>query len=282
MKVKRIMAWGICLLGVAGVTDAQPIEQTEASIAPAEASTTIDIDNEENRAINEMNASEPSLPATPAIQQQPANDGNHGQLAVNIILLCMAAGALALTVMVQQQVKTQGKKRDDDLNALRESIDKQNECTEDALWRMEQRIIELKQHQQTTAYKKNADYGTVPPSVIPSPRQATKPAGPKTLYLTRPDDHGFFMSASSSFERGNSIFQLSTKDGKNGTFIVIDDNEVHRLALMMPTENLTRACTGDNIQVSGGKNRIVTDKAGRASLENGRWHIAQKANIHYV
>ena len=90
------------------------------------------------------------------------------------------------------------------------------------------------------------------------------------------------MSASNTFERGNSIFQLSTSDGKNGTFIVIDNDEVHRLALMMPTENLTRACTGNNIQVSNGKNRIVTDTAGRASLENGRWRIVTMAAIHYT
>ena len=82
-------------------------------------------------------------------------------------------------------------------------------------------------------------------------------------------------------ERGNSIFQLSTTDGTTGSFIVIDDDEVNRLALMMPTENLTRACTGNNIQVSGGMRRIVTDTAGRAVLDNGRWRIVTPAKIHY-
>ena len=68
---------------------------------------------------------------------------------------------------------------------------------------------------------------------------------------------------------------------KTENFIVIDDDEVNRLALMMPTENLTRACTGNNIQVSGGMHRIVTDTAGRAVLDNGRWRIVTPAKIHY-
>ena len=82
-------------------------------------------------------------------------------------------------------------------------------------------------------------------------------------------------------EPGNSIFRLSTADGVNATFEVICDVGVHQLALMMPTENLTRACTGENIQISAGKTRIVCDAPGTAKKEGNRWRIVKPAVIHY-
>ena len=105
--------------------------------------------------------------------------------------------------------------------------------------------------------------------------------GPKRLYLTKPDANDYFIRTTEVVEIGNSIFELSTNDGVTGPFKVIDNPEVHQFALMMPTENLVRACTGKGIQISNGKTRIVTDREGTARLENGRWHVAVKAIIHY-
>ena len=89
------------------------------------------------------------------------------------------------------------------------------------------------------------------------------------------------MRASTEFEAGNSIFVLETTDGVNAVFAVIDDKNVHRLALMMPTENLIGACTGEQIQLSHGKTRVVTDSPGAAVLDGDRWHITRRASIHY-
>ena len=105
--------------------------------------------------------------------------------------------------------------------------------------------------------------------------------GPKRLYLTKPDANDYFIRTTEVVEIGNSVFELTTNDGITGTFKVIDNPEVHQFALMMPTENLVRACTGKGIQISNGKTRIVTDREGTARLENGRWHVAVKAIIHY-
>ncbi len=105
--------------------------------------------------------------------------------------------------------------------------------------------------------------------------------GPKTWYLAKPDGNGVFTRVSPQFELGNSLFQLTTADGVHGTFVVIDHTDVHRFALMMPTENLTRACSGEGIQLSAGMTRIVTDHPGEAVLEGGAWHVTRKAVIHY-
>ena len=115
----------------------------------------------------------------------------------------------------------------------------------------------------------------------PQAEEAVEPAGePMTLFLSKPDENDDFTRVSNTFEPGNSLYVLNTEDGVHGTFEVIDKPEVHRMALMMPTENLIRACSGNAIQIPSG-NRIVTDRAGEAEFINGKWHVAVKAIIHY-
>ena len=111
--------------------------------------------------------------------------------------------------------------------------------------------------------------------------KATVLGEPRILFMAKPDENDNFSRSSSQYEPGNSIFELTTMDGKSGSFTVINKSDAHKLALLMPGETLTRACSGNNIQSSSGKSRIVTDRAGRAQLENGKWHIVVKAIIHY-
>ena len=100
------------------------------------------------------------------------------------------------------------------------------------------------------------------------------------LFMSKPDDNDDFTRVSDTFEPGNSIYVLTTFDGQHGTFEVIDKPEVHRFALMMPAENLIRACSGNTIQIPSGS-RIITDRAGEAEFIDGRWHVVVKAIIHY-
>ena len=103
---------------------------------------------------------------------------------------------------------------------------------------------------------------------------------PLNLFMSRPDENDDFTRVSDTLEPGNSIYVLTTFDGTHGTFEVIDKPEVHRFALMMPAENLIRACSGNAIQIPSG-NRIVTDRAGEAEFVDGHWHVVVKAIIHY-
>lgn len=103
----------------------------------------------------------------------------------------------------------------------------------------------------------------------------------RTIYLGKADAQGCFVHVSECFELGNSLFELTTTDSRQGTFVVIDNTNVHRFALMMPTENLICACSGESIQISTGKKRIVTDRPGEAVCEQGVWRITRKAAIHY-
>ena len=101
-----------------------------------------------------------------------------------------------------------------------------------------------------------------------------------TLFMNKPDENDDFTHVSDTLEPGNSIYVLDTWDGIHGKFEVIDKPDVHRFALMMPAENLIRACSGNAIQIPSGT-RIVTDRPGEAEFIDGKWHVVVKAIIHY-
>ena len=101
-----------------------------------------------------------------------------------------------------------------------------------------------------------------------------------TLFMNKPDENDDFTRVSDTLEPGNSIYVLDTWDGIHGKFEVIDKPEIHRFALMMPAENLIRACSGNAIQIPSGT-RIVTDRPGEAEFIDGKWHVVVKAIIHY-
>ena len=100
------------------------------------------------------------------------------------------------------------------------------------------------------------------------------------LFTSKPDENDDFTRVSDTFEPGNSIYVLTTFDGEHGKFEIIDKPEVHTFALMMPAENLIRACSGNAIQIPSGT-RIVTDRPGEAEFIDGKWHVVVKAIIHY-
>lgn len=114
------------------------------------------------------------------------------------------------------------------------------------------------------------------------PRPAAAMGEPRILFMAKPDENDDFSRSASTYEPGNSIFELTTMDGKNGSFTVIGKSEAQKLALLMPGDTLARACSGNNIQSTAGKTRILTDRAGRAQLQNGKWHIVVKAIVHYA
>jgi len=117
-------------------------------------------------------------------------------------------------------------------------------------------------------------------AVDQEPEAAEQEGEVLNLFTSKPDENDDFTRVSDTFEPGNSIYVLTTFDGKKGKFEVIDKPEVHNFALMMPAENLIRACSGNAIQIPSGT-RIVTDRPGEAEFIDGKWHVVVKAIIHY-
>ena len=249
-----------------------------ASNTPPPSSAPVDSEVPATQPVNTATidaAPEEEMPATDSIAIINATAGgstseSHGgwAMVLDVILLLMSAAALYFAWITKKENAELKKELDYKTNKLNSQFEKFSKNITTDL----NRVTYLVNRRRPTEI--DFDGGE---------KDGTEVAynGPKRLFLTKPDANDYFIRTTEVVEIGNSIFELSTNDGVTGTFKVIDNPEVHQFALMMPTENLVRACTGKGIQISNGKTRIVTDREGTARLENGRWHVAVKAIIHY-
>lgn len=196
-------------------------------------------------------------------------------LIIGALGLCAALG-ITLALAALYQIKKLKEEKNHEIAALKTALKQRNEEVGQHLKSLSAQLAQveerLSQREATQSVPQQK------PKAAPPQKQKSVPT---EFFVSRADEGGFFSSVSSRMEPGNSIFRLSTADGVNATFEVICDAGVHQLALMMPTENLTRACTGENIQISAGKTRIVCDAPGTAKKEGNRWRIVKPAVIHY-
>ena len=197
-------------------------------------------------------------------------------LIMGALGLCAALG-ITLALVALYQIKKLNEEKNHEIAALKTALKQRNEEVGQHLKSLSAQLVQVEER-----ISRRVVTQSVPTQPTPKAAAPQKPkAMPTEFFVSRADEGGFFSSVSSRMEPGNSIFRLSTADGVNATFEVICDAGVHQLALMMPTENLTRACTGENIQISAGKTRIVCDAPGTAKKEGNRWRIVKPAVIHY-
>ena len=197
-------------------------------------------------------------------------------LIIGALALCAALG-IALALVALYQIKKLKEEKNHEIAALKTALKQRNEEVGQHLKALSAQLVQVEERLSQRVATQSVPTQPKPKAVPPQKPKAM----PTEFFVSRADEGGFFSSVSSRMEPGNSIFRLSTADGVNATFEVICDAGVHQLALMMPTENLTRACTGENIQISAGKTRIVCDAPGTAKKEGNRWRIVKPAVIHY-
>ncbi len=255
-----------------------------------------------------------------AAEAKSEGDSSHGLLYI-LTILGLALGAIGTFLAMQARKENQAMARDnrDDINNMQKQIDKlraalkgapvadgdkgkkhhkhNNLDEKDGLAQTQKIEFDNKPAAATVATaaataskkaepkkeepKKEAPVETKKEEPKQEPAKTSSFGEPRILFMAKPDEDDNFSRSSSQYEPGNSIFELTTMNGKSGSFSVINKTEAHKLALLMPGDTLTRACSGNNIQSTAGKSRIVTDRAGRAQLENGKWHIVVKAIVHY-
>ena len=216
-----------------------------------------------------------------AVAQTPSStvatpETGSNALIIGALALCATLG-IALALAALYQIKKLKEEKNHEIAALKTALKQRNEEVGQHLKSLSAQLAQVEER-----LSRRVATPSVPTQQKPKAAAPQKPkAVPTDFFVSRADEGGFFSSVSSRMEPGNSIFRLSTADGVNATFEVICDAGVHQLALMMPTENLTRACTGENIQISAGKTRIVCDAPGTAKKEGNRWRIVKPAVIHY-
>ena len=222
-------------------------------------------------------------PKEPAEAEQQG--GLNGHLLFDILLALLAMGAMAMAWVTRSELTKLRRATRSDIETTNENMQQlANDVSQHVKALLQrvgnieanQRVMRPRQVDQRQASQAEQRHTT-------RQQQSDRQQQPveRTYYLSKPDDNDCFNRVSEQFELGNSLFELTTADGVHGTYQVIDNRDVHRFALMMPTENLTRACSGNAIQMSAGMTRIVTDRPGEAVLDNGQWRIIVKAIIHY-
>ena len=100
------------------------------------------------------------------------------------------------------------------------------------------------------------------------------------LYLAAPSPDGTFSQASAMEQIGKSIYQLTTTDGQNGTFILLDTPDAIATAMISVSQFVKPAC-----KISGNTaiqpRHIITEEEGAASREGTGWKITRKAVVRF-
>ncbi len=103
---------------------------------------------------------------------------------------------------------------------------------------------------------------------------------PEILYLAAPNPDGTFSQASAMEQIGKSIYQLTTTDGQNGTFILLDTPDAIATAMISVSQFVKPAC-----KISGNTaiqpRHIITEEEGAASREGTGWKITRKAVVRF-
>ena len=226
-------------------------------------------------------APEPDTLAVAEVPQEPVEEpkgGLNGHLLFDILLALLALGGLVMAWLTRSELNKLRRATRSELETTNENMQQLANDVSQHVKALLQRVGNIEANQQVMKPRQVARKDPMAPER--PPRRDEQPAK-KTYYLSKPDDNDCFNRVSDQFELGNSLFVLTTADGIHGTYQVIDNRDVHRFALMMPSENLTRACSGNAIQMSAGMTRIITDRPGEALFENGQWRVIVKAIIHY-
>lgn len=112
------------------------------------------------------------------------------------------------------------------------------------------------------------------------PSSLHTPHSPEILYLAAPTPDGTFSQASAMEQIGKSIYQLTTSDGQNGTFILLDTPDAIATAMISVSQFVKPAC-----KISGNTaiqpRHIITEEEGAASREGTGWKITRKAVVRF-
>ena len=163
--------------------------------------------------------------------------------------------------------------------------------------RMEARIAELEAQmaekqaipeQETTIEVEENTVG-IGENASPDPSPITQHSTPIThhpspntqhLFLAAPTPDGVFLQASETEQIGKSIYQLTTSDGQNGTFILLDTPDAIATAMISVSQFVKPAC-----KISGNTaiqpRHIITEEEGAASREGAGWKITRKAVVRF-
>ena len=100
------------------------------------------------------------------------------------------------------------------------------------------------------------------------------------LYLQAPTADGVFTHSSEREQIGKSIYQLNTKDGVNGSFILIDSPDAIATATISVSQFVKPVCKVNGV-VRSMPRHIVTEEEGMVQKDAEGWRVTRKAVVRF-
>lgn len=103
----------------------------------------------------------------------------------------------------------------------------------------------------------------------------------KEVYLGRVNARGVFVRADRQAVKGQSIYKLTTTDGLEGKFSLIQNPDIEEQVLEDPGKWLAGGCFAKDIFDTDGNTAVKTEMPGKAVFRDGAWWVEKKAKIRY-
>ena len=134
--------------------------------------------------------------------------------------------------------------------------------------------------ENTFVFRVDDQPGGLTEPVAKEPAVKAEPVRAQQLYLPAPTQDGLFQQASDYEQVGKSIYQLTTSDGLNGTFILLDTPDAIATAMISVSTFVKPACkVMGNTSVQ--PRHIITETEGTATREGSAWRVVQKAFVRF-
>lgn len=102
---------------------------------------------------------------------------------------------------------------------------------------------------------------------------------PLTQYLPPPSPDGVFHETFPQPRVGKTVYQMTTVDGNNGTFIFYDNRDALATAMISISQIVKTVCRVENNK--NAPRNIVNVKEGQVVREGNSWRVVEKATVRF-
>jgi len=145
---------------------------------------------------------------------------------------------------------------------------------------LEKRMAALEKQFVELTEQKNAQTEIKPKVECASTKEQTDSDFPTRFFLAAPTTDGVFSHVSAVEQIGKSIYQLTTTDGVNGSFILLDTPDAIATAMISVSQFIKPACKV-NGNMGAFPRHIVTEEEGTAVKDGMQWKVMRKAQVRF-
>lgn len=214
--------------------------------------------------------------------EETVKSKNSPTLIYSLILIVLVAIIAALIVYavkgIQKSNKQDVRKNEDDTTVFADKEDNNNHISKEMLDEKDREIASLKaeiDRLNDVILRMNNRLSDAISEISPNQRPT------RTIYLAYANSKNVFVRADSIYNEDYSIFKLVTSDGITGSFSIIENPIANKLALSLPISILKNSCQSEDMHHDNWCKQIITENAGTAIFENGRWIVKRKADINF-